>query len=149
MQDLSEYFVETETQLGQLIPCSSANIELQKSPASFKAVSDSSDEEDNRPIRETVRPKGNIIPFIKGIKMMSARESEAMVKDGDVDRWSSGSEGDDVPIIKANADKVELVIPEGELAVGAGIARLRERLGCVQRSDTSCAGSETKTHLSC
>ncbi len=58
--------------------------------------------------------------------MMSARESEAMAKDGDVDRWSSGSEEDDVPIteiLKSKADKVGLVIPEGELAVGPGIAR--------------------------
>jgi hypothetical protein len=57
---------------------------------------------------------------------MSERECVAMAKEGEVTRWSSDSEGDEVPIkqiIKTKTDKVELVIPEGQQAVGAGIAR--------------------------
>ena len=45
--DLSEFYVDTETQLDQPIAIPSANMALQKSPASLKTVSESSDDEDN------------------------------------------------------------------------------------------------------
>jgi hypothetical protein len=83
---------------------------LSQSPPSLKSVSDSSDSEDNIPIHET----------------MSDRVADEDAKFGEVQSGSSDSEGDDVPVallLKAVKDKVETVMPEGEQAVGAGIAR--------------------------
>jgi hypothetical protein len=57
--------------------------------------------------------------------MMSYREACEEAEFGEVQRWSSGDE-DEFPItdlLKALKDKVETVMPEGEQAVGAGIAR--------------------------
>jgi hypothetical protein len=54
-----------------------------------------------------------------------------MAKYGEVTRWSSDSEGDEVPIkqtiqtktkaLKSNVTEVEQAIPEGQQAVGVGI----------------------------
>ncbi len=104
-KDNSEWGKSMERKLGEMEKRnafgSHANMPFCQSPPSLKSVSDSSDGEDNIPIHETIRH-------------------------GEVQRWSSDSEGDDVPItdtIKALKDKVETVMSEGEQAVGAGIAR--------------------------
>ncbi len=71
--DVSELYVETETTLDQPNVISSANVPLQKSPASLKTVSKSSDEDDNIPIHETIRKNANVIPVT--IRMLSYREA--------------------------------------------------------------------------
>jgi hypothetical protein len=103
-------------------------VPLFQSPASLKSVSESSDDEDNRSTHETFSPMYGpfVNPYPKGIKLMSEREADECGKHGEVLRWSSDSERDDVPItatLKAVKDKVEAVMPQGEEAVGAGIAR--------------------------
>ncbi len=58
--------------------------------------------------------------------MMSEREADEMAKYSEVRRWSSDSEGDDVPILQTMNSKTGVekeVIPDGQAAVGAGIAR--------------------------
>ena len=60
MVDTSEFYVKVETDTmsdePKAIP-SANNMAVQKSPASFKTVSGSSDDEDNIPIHETIRKK--------------------------------------------------------------------------------------------
>ena len=73
MVDISEFYVETETMLDQPKAIPSANMALEKSPASLKTVSESSDDEDNIPIHETIRKKGNVIP--PTIRMLNYREA--------------------------------------------------------------------------
>jgi hypothetical protein len=122
---LSEYLLETEIQEEEPL-VGVANLELPTSPPSLRAVSDTSDEEDMRPIHETLPQKGTVIPYKGGAKMMSEREADEMAKYGEVRRWSSDSEGDDVPILQTMNSKTgaeKEVIPDGQAAVGAGIAR--------------------------
>ncbi len=61
-------------------------------------MSETDDEEDSVPISKTLRPKARIIPTFKGIKKMSQREADECASHGEVLRWSSDSEGDEVPI---------------------------------------------------
>ena len=82
-----------------------------------KAVCNTSDEEDNLPIHTTIIPKR------KGIKLMSEREANEMAQFGEVQRWSSDSEGDDEIIAKTIQTQAIPTIPEGQEAVGSGIAR--------------------------
>jgi hypothetical protein len=59
---LSEYLLETEIQEEEPL-VGVANLELPTSPPSLRAVSDTSDEEDMRPIHETLPQKGTVIPY--------------------------------------------------------------------------------------
>jgi hypothetical protein len=63
-------------------------------------VSETDDEEDSVPISKTLRPIRNIVPYIRGIKLMSEREANDCARNGEVLRWSSDSEGDEVPLAK-------------------------------------------------
>ncbi len=107
--DVSEFYVErgTTCTLDKPKEISCANKPLQTSPASLKTVSESSDDEDNIPIHETIIKKGNVIPVT--IPTMSERECLEVAELGEVQRWSSGEE-DDIPItdlLKALKDKVD------------------------------------------
>ncbi len=163
--DLSEFYIGTETLVDQPIAISSSNEALLKSPGSLKSVSDSSEDEDNRLIVQlmvadkAIEVRQN--PYPKGIRLMSEREADEEAKYGKVQRWSSESEGGDVPVallLKALKDKVETVMPEGEKAiptipegkeaVGSGIARDFGK-DMVQRKGHECAGSQTKRYLPC
>jgi hypothetical protein len=62
----------------------SANMALQKSPANLKTVSESSDDDHNIPIHETIRNKGNVIPVT--IPTMSYREACEEAEFGEVQR---------------------------------------------------------------
>jgi hypothetical protein len=123
--NLSEYWLETEIQEEEPV-VGVANLQLPTSPPSLKYVSEPSDEEDLRPIHETLKPKGTVIPYKRRMKMMSEREADECAKHGEVLRWSSDSEGDDVPILQMMNSKTGVekeIIPDGQAAVGAGIAR--------------------------
>jgi hypothetical protein len=76
------------------------NTEYVPSPASLRTVSETDDEEDSVPISKTLRPIRNIVPYIRGIKLMSEREANDCARNGEVLRWSSDSEGDEVPLAK-------------------------------------------------
>jgi hypothetical protein len=107
-------------------------------------VSETEDEQDNVPIHTNLR--------LKGIKLLSERESDEVARHGEVLRWSSDSEADEVPIAQTTVQKtkqsdiwgptaktkalladldkngtedfpVMQAIPEGHEAVGVGIAR--------------------------
>ena len=125
-KDNSEWGKSMEKKLGDMEKRnafgSQANVPLCQSPPSLKSVSDSSDDEDNRPIHETITKKGNVIP--PTIRLMSYREACETAEFGEVQRWSS-DDGDEIPITdlaKALKDNVD-TIPEGQSAVGEGIAR--------------------------
>jgi hypothetical protein len=91
--EVSEFYVETETTLEQPNVIAPANVPLQKSPASLKAVSESSDEEDNIPISQTIRKKANVIPVT--IRMLNYREACETADFGEVQRWSE-DDGDEI-----------------------------------------------------
>jgi hypothetical protein len=125
-KDNSEWGKSMEKKLGDMEKRnafgSQANVPLCQSPPSLKSVSDSSEDEDNRPIHETITKKGNVTP--PTIRPMSYREACETAEFGEVQRWSS-DDGDEIPITdlaKALKDNVD-TIPEGQSAVGEGIAR--------------------------
>jgi hypothetical protein len=101
------------------------NSEYIPSPASLRTLSESSDDDDNVPILATLKSKPNVIPLVQNIKMLSEREATKMAQHGDVLNYSSDSEGDEVPISQTLQTTTEGVkeAPEGEDAVGAGVAR--------------------------
>ncbi len=66
-----------------LNPKTTENTEYVPSPASLRIVSETDDEEDSVSISKTLRPKGNIVPYIRGIKLMSEREATECARNGE------------------------------------------------------------------
>jgi hypothetical protein len=75
-------------------------------PASLRSVSESTDDEDTVPIHTTLKPKAKI----GGIKLLSERDIEEMAKNGEVTRWSSDNEGDEVQIKQTIQTKTNIVL---------------------------------------
>ncbi len=107
----------TDLDMGEFVLEKTKNSEYIPSPASLRSVFQSSDNEDNVPILATFKPKDNVPTLVT----LKPRDNVRPV----VDRYSSDSEGDEVPIsqiiqaLKAICD----VVPEGEAAVDVSVAR--------------------------
>ncbi len=97
--------------MGEFVLEKTKNSEYIPSPASLRSVSQSSNNEDNVPILATLKPNDNVPTLVT----LKPRDNVRPV----VDRYSSDSEGDEVPIsqtiqaVKAICN----VVPEGEAAV--------------------------------
>ena len=138
---------------------STKNGEYVPSPASLKTVSETEDEQDNVPILTglglALMNDDTVIGVIPGIRALSEREADETAMHGAPLRWSSDSEGDEVPIAQTIREKTKQsdiwvptaqtralldaaqekaieketlfpnvqTIPEGQDAVGVGIAR--------------------------
>ena len=138
---------------------STKNGEYVPSPASLKTVSETEDEQDNVPILTglglALKNDDTVIGVIPGIRALSEREADETAMHGAPLRWSSDSEGDEVPIAQTIREKTKQsdiwvptaqtralldaaqekaieketlfanvqTIPEGQDAVGVGIAR--------------------------
>ena len=114
------------------------NKEYVPSPASLRTVSETEDEQDNPhmniPSHIAFKHYNTAIGIIPGIRPMSEREADETARHGEPLRWSSSdSEGDEVPIAQIIGQKTKQsdiwaptttqAIPEGQEAVGVGIAR--------------------------
>ncbi len=82
---------EQEIALDEFVLEKTKNPEYIPSPASLRSVSQSSDDEDNVPILATLKTKDNV-PII--LATLQPKDNVSPV----VERYSSDSEGDEVPI---------------------------------------------------
>lgn len=107
MGDVSEFYVETETTLNQ----STKNVEYVPSPASFKTVSETEDEQDNVPdlraLGLALRDEDTVIAIIPGVRTMSEREADETTKHGEPLWWSD----DESDKIKAKLTAMGSTLP--------------------------------------
>ncbi len=100
-KDNAEWGKQMERQLAQ--------IEKKQQTVVTQKDSDEDDVPIVNPIQPQTKGKG------KGIKLMSEREADETAKFGEVQRWSSDSEGDEVPITQLMQALKETPETRGEI----------------------------------
>jgi hypothetical protein len=85
----------------------------------------------------------HVVPYMKGIRMLSERESQEMVQHGEVLRWSSGSEGEEA-LPDAKTDLPQQDERESEDPTELGVVWERYVIKETTEGDTDRIGEESE-----